>query len=83
MHSLPPKKGSRMTRVCSPKKLSADAQERAERDAEIRALAKDTFEAIQEARSKMSAEQRDLADREADAIITDAISRASHRRQRA
>lgn len=83
MHSLPPKKGSRMTRVCSPKKLGAEEHERAEKNAQIEALGRDTFEAIEAARSKMTPEERGLADREADAIITNALLIAARSRRRA
>jgi len=83
MHSLPPKKDSRMTRVCSPQKLSAEAHERAEKKAQIEALGRDTFEAIEAARSKMTPEERELADRDADAIITNALSTAARSRRRA
>jgi hypothetical protein len=72
MASLPPKKGPRMTRVCSQPNMSQDELARLEFDADMDAFARKVGRAIDDARSKMSDEERERADRNATAILKSA-----------
>jgi hypothetical protein len=83
MASLPPKKGPRMTRSASEKNVAHDELERSDVKAQLEASARKAFSVIQEARSKMAPEQREKVDREADAILENALRTAAKTRRRA
>lgn len=83
MASLPPKKGPRMTFVCSPKGHTSEDLERQELEARLQASGQRAFDAIEQARRKMSPEQRERADQKADAIIEGVMKNARSSRRRA
>jgi hypothetical protein len=69
----PPKKGPRrMTTTCKPE--TEEEAIRSEFEAELNAFAKKVHGTIQEARSKMSDEEVDKADREAKSILESSTS---------
>jgi hypothetical protein len=83
MPSLPPKKGSRMTFVCSPKGLTPEQLERQEVEAKLVVSGQRAFDVIEEARRKMKPEEREKADQKADAIIEGVLKTAKSSRRRA
>jgi hypothetical protein len=83
MASHPPKKGPRMTFVCSPKGLRPEELERQELEAKLAASGQRAFDVIEEARRKMKPAERERADRKADAIIEDAMRNAKSSRRHA
>jgi hypothetical protein len=83
MVRLPPKKGPRMTRLPSRAAISHEDAERLELEAELDASADKVFNAIERARSKMTDTEREQADRNAAAILKNAIGSAERSRRRA
>jgi len=84
MSSLPPKKGPRrMTRVSAQPNISNDDAERLEFEAELDASADKVFHALENARSKMTPEQRERAVRNSDAILRKATDGVKPGRKRA
>lgn len=75
MPTKPPKKGPhRMTTACKPE--TRDDVARRELSKEVDAFAQKAHNAIQEARSKMTEEERQKADQEAKKILDRATSTA-------
>lgn len=83
MAALPPKKGPRMTRVADQKNLRQEDLENLEFEREVDAFARKVHNAIEDARGKMSDEDRERADRNAEAILKNASDAASRQRKRA
>jgi hypothetical protein len=82
MTKLPSKKGPRMT-VASHAAQSNQDIERDQFEAELDASADSVFNAIEKARSKMTDGERELADKNADAILKSATESAKRSRRRA
>lgn len=82
MVQLPPKKGPRMT-VASDKTDRTKNFGRDELETELNTFALNVHNAIQDARSKMTDERREEADREAQAIFERASSAAARSRRSA
>jgi hypothetical protein len=81
MAKPPPKKGPRMTVASHVPKSNQDI-EREQFESQLDASAESVFNAIEQARSKMTDSERESADKSADAILksaTDAAKRLRHR----
>jgi uncharacterized protein YjbJ (UPF0337 family) len=72
-----------MTHVSTPTKATAEEAERLEFEAELNASADKVFGVIQEARGKMTDQERARADRNAAAILKTATETAKPARRRA
>jgi hypothetical protein len=83
MVRLPPKKGSRMTTVASQRTGKNQDAGRDELETQISDLARKTYAAIEAARSKMSEEERDEADRKARIILERSSAVSSDQRHSA
>ncbi len=79
MASTPPKKGPHKTMSCKPSASPRLSDQQIEE--EIKAFAEKAQSAIENARSKMSAEERAKADRNADAIFDRASAAAKGSRR--
>jgi hypothetical protein len=79
---LPPKKGPHGMRAAS-NRVTREEIEDSELDARIRASAEKANRIIQKARSKMTPEERERADKNANAILEDASVAARLLRRRA
>lgn len=79
MAKLPTKKGPRMT-TCS---QTASSKEEVAIEAEITSFAHKLHDVLEEARSKMTDEEREKADRRAKAILERASAAAPRSRRRA
>lgn len=71
-----------MTRTASQKNLGSDEIERLELEARLNASATRVFNIIEEARSKMTTEEREHADSKADAILEDVLKTSEARPRR-
>ena len=80
MAKLPPKKRPRMTRLES---QAARNQEEADFEATLDASADRVFDAIEKARGKMTDSERELADKNAAAILERATDPAERSQRRA
>jgi hypothetical protein len=83
MAQLPPKKGPRMTHIEYKAAMSHEEAERLEFEAELDANADKVFNIAEKARSRMTASERVLADKKADAILKNATENAGLSRRRA
>jgi flagellar hook-basal body complex protein FliE len=83
MASLPPKKGPRMTRACSPQNPSQDDAGRLEFEEKLNAFTRRVEDAVSEARNKMTDAEVKQADLNAAAILKSASDAESLRRKRA
>jgi hypothetical protein len=79
---LPPKKGPHGMRTAS-NRVTREEIEDGELDATIKGFAEKAHRIIQKARSKMTPQERERADRNANAILDDASAAAKEAQRRA